>query len=146
MAKTNERCGAGEPPWEEHVALLPLRFNDTTVKAGRPVLMTNAADEADQKGLYEALLRVDWLTPEIRRAVLKALGREQRAENVKFGRGRTLALCHLVDETGARMRNNGERPPKGDIRTAAIEEIAEKAGIEPDALNKRIQRLPKDSI
>ena len=41
----------------------------------------------------------------------------------------------------ARMRANGERPPRGDIHTAAVEEVAETADIKPEALMKRIQRL-----
>jgi hypothetical protein len=41
----------------------------------------------------------------------------------------------------ARMRANGERPPRGDIHTAAVEEVAETADMKPEALMKRIQRL-----
>ena len=39
------------------------------------------------------------------------------------------------------MRANAERPPRGDIHTAAVEEAAETADMKPEALMKRIQRL-----
>ena len=38
------------------------------------------------------------------------------------------------------MRANGERPPRGDILTAAIEEVAVRTGMKPEALVKRLQR------
>jgi hypothetical protein len=47
----------------------------------------------------------------------------------------------VVSEVEARMRANGERPPRGDIHTAAVEEVAETADMKPEALMKRIQRL-----
>ena len=136
-------------PWEFHAALLPICFEDrqvgsdtvgTTAKVGRPVL-AEYADDAERRRFLEALLKLPWLPPEVRRAITRSLGRSLRAVKVGIGRARTMALRHVVGEIEARMRENGERPPKGDIRTAAIEEAAETAGLSSDALAKRIQRL-----
>jgi glutathione S-transferase len=136
-------------PWEYHAALLPLCFEDSVVagditttaaKPGRPVLM-EYADEAEQRRFLKALLELSWLAPEIRYAVVNSLGRSSRAENVKIERARTATLHLMVDETLARIGANGERPPRGDLYTAAVEEVAERAGIEAEALKKRIQRL-----
>ena len=135
-------------PWEYHAALLPLCFEDfvvaggitTTAKPGRPVLM-EYADEAEQRRFLEALLELSWLAPEIRYAVMNSLGHSSRAENVKIEQARTVTLRLMVDETAGLMRTNGERPPRGDLYTAAVEEVAQRAGIEAEALKKRIQRL-----
>ena len=91
--------------------------------------------------MYEALLELTWLAPGIRRAVMKALGRSLRAQKVGVEYARTATLKVMVDEAVARMLINSEKPPKGDIRTAAVEEVAERAGIEAEALKKRLQRL-----
>jgi hypothetical protein len=150
--------GAGATRWEFSptqwwLALLPTRIGTkdaggelvAEVEHGKPVLITGEpVDAATRKRVYEALLELPWLTPEIRAAVFKGLGRSRRTENDNYGRGWTMAMRHMVDEVEARMRANGERPPRGDIRTAAIEEIAEKAGIESEALRRRIQRLSAD--
>jgi hypothetical protein len=136
---------------EQHVALVPLHFDfvpfgtgdcgsDVKVKAGRPVLVQYAG-KTEQKQLYEALLELPKLDPGIRRAVMKALGRSLRAQKVDVEYARTATLKVMVDEAVVRMRVNGEKPPKGDIRTAAVEEVAERAGIEAETLKKRLQRL-----
>jgi len=90
---------------------------------------------------YEALLKLPWLAPEVRNAIMRELGRSQREEVVRTEKARTWALRHEVREVEARMRANGERPPRGDIHTAAVEEVAGIADMKPEALMKRIQRL-----
>ena len=72
---------------------------------------------------------------------MRELGRSHREEDVRIEKARTWTLRHEVSEVEARMRANGERPPRGDIHTAAVEEVAETADIKPEALMKRIQRL-----
>ena len=134
--KNNERAG---DRWEDHVALLPLRFSDATVIPGRPVLM-GGADEAEQSRLYGGLLKLDWLAPEIRRAVLKVLGRSQRVENVSYERAWTLAASHMVEEAVAQKRSSGERP-RGGIRQAAVAEVASRLGMDPDTLKQRFKRV-----
>jgi hypothetical protein len=63
------------------------------------------------------------------------------ASSEAFSCGSSWTWRHEVSEVEARMRANGERPPRGDIHTAAVEEVAETADIKPEALMKRIQRL-----
>ena len=107
----------------------------------RPVLMEYVDDEATQKRFYEALLKLPWLAPKVRNAIMRELGRSQREEDGRIEKARTWTLRHEVNEVESRMHANGERPPRGDIHTAAVEEVAETADIKPEALMKRIQRL-----
>jgi hypothetical protein len=149
MAKTPKH-GDDDGYWQEWLAaLLPLHFDDkgmpdgnvdVTVTSGRPVLMQDA-DEVAQRVFLEALLDLPWLPPEVRRAVAKAVGRSLRQRNVEREAGRTSALKQMVAEVKAHMKAVGQRPLRGDTHTAAIEEVAEKAGLDPEALRKRIQRL-----
>jgi hypothetical protein len=138
-------------PWEYHAALLPIRFRDeslpagndggditTTPETGRPCLV-QYADETEQKRYLEAQLKLPWLPTEVRRAVMKALGRSQQDHNSRVERARTVTHARLVDEAAARMLAHRERPV-GGVRTAALAEVAEAAGIDPETLAKRIQR------
>jgi hypothetical protein len=159
MTKEDKRSPSPAPagaswefsPWQECVALLPYRIGTKTVAAGagyaggdtaakvelgRPVPIGGGANE--RRRLYEALLEVPGLEPEIRRVVLTALGRGAHAENSDFERGRTLAWRHMVDEAAARICAAGQE--KGS-RTAAIMEIAESAGLEYEALKRRLERF-----
>jgi hypothetical protein len=150
MAKKGNPTGAAG--YTEHrAALLPLHFDfvpfgegdvgsDVRAKPGRPVLVQYSDDKAEQERFLEALLELPWLSPEIRRAIMKALGRSLRKQNVAIERAHTVGLMHKVDQVIARMQATGERPPRGDIRTAAVEEVAEQVGMSSDALTKRIQR------
>jgi hypothetical protein len=150
MAKTPKH-GDDDGYWQEwHAALLPLHFDDKdmpdgsvdiTATSGRPVLMDENADQAARQRFLNALLEISWLPPGIRREVAKAVGRPLRQRNVDYEAGRTLVCKVMVAEVEARMRAAGQRPPMGDIHTAAIEEVAETVGIGPEALKKRIQRI-----
>jgi hypothetical protein len=151
MVKKSGRTGERGGYWEYRAALLPIRFHfvpfgtgdlgsDVKVKPGRPVLMRYVDDAVEQKRFYEALLELPWLPPQVRVAIMRTLGRSQRAQTTKIARAVTAVLKVHVNEVAARMRANGERPPKGDIRTAAIEEVAERTGIKAEALAKRLQR------
>ena len=152
MVKKSKRIGDRESYLEHHAAFLTLRFtfvpfgtghagSDVIASPERPVLMEYVDDEATQKRFYEALLKLPWLAPEVRNAIMRELGRSQREEDVRIEKARTWTLRHEVSEVEARMRANGERPPRGDIHTAAVEEVAGIADMKPEALMKRIQRL-----
>ena len=108
---------------------IPVEFFARVIwqSSERPVLMEYVDDEATQKRLYEALLKLPWLAPKVRNAIMWELGRSQREEDVRIEKARTLTFRHEVSEVEARMRANGERPPRGDIHTAAVEEVAETA-------------------
>jgi hypothetical protein len=62
---------------------------------------------------------------------MRELGRSQREEDGRIEKARTWTLRHEVNEVESRMHANGERPPRGDIHTAAVEEVAETADIKP---------------
>jgi isochorismate synthase EntC len=139
---------------EYHAALLPLRCtlvpwgtgrlgSDLEATPERAVLMqyVDADDEATQKRFYEALLEIPWLKRNVRYAVMTALDRSQQEENTKIELARTLTLKCEVDEVKARMQADGERPPKGDLYVAAVQEVAERIGMEPEALVQRFRRL-----
>jgi hypothetical protein len=139
---------------EHHAALLPIRFDsvpmgtgllgsDVVPKAARPILMQYSDNEAEQRCFLEALLELPWLATEIRRAVMKALGRSQQDHNTRVELARTVTLALMVDEAAARMREHGQQPAEG-IRTAALAEVAEVAGFNPETLAKRIQRAGHD--
>ena len=159
MTEENERTGDRVEcweylAWEDCAALLPLRIGIKKVPAGtgygggnyavkvelgqpKPV---DEADEAEQKHILEVLLKVRWLPRRVRVAVMRTLGRSQRDAEVGYRKGATAVYKLEVEETAARMRANGERPPRRDIRTAAIEKVAERIGMGPEALAKRLQR------
>ena len=61
---------------------------------------------------------------------MKALGRSLLKQKVNEERARTTVFKLMVDEAVARMQAKSERPSKGDLRTAAIEKVAKKIGIE----------------
>jgi hypothetical protein len=143
----------GRGHWEYCAALLPIRCNfvpfgtgdlgsDIKLKPGRPVLMRYVYDAVEQKRFYQALLEVPWLAPSIRRLVLKELGRSQRAENVEYERGRTLAIRAMINERKAVMKEKGERP-RGGIHDAAIAAIANEQGLSVPALKWRLRKLKK---
>lgn len=165
MAKKNKRTadhGAGDSegwewsPVQLGLALMPYRIGakpvapgtgpngldfEGKIETGTAKLVDIGADAEELKLVYEALLR-HGIPPELRRALLHALGREPQAENANYTRGQTIALEYLVDQVEARMRAAGERP-RG-LRTAAIQEVAEAAGMEPKTLQERFVRLKDD--
>jgi hypothetical protein len=132
-------------PWEYHVALLPIRFRDEiTPETGRPCLVQNA-DKAERKRVLEALLELPWLPTGIRRATMKVLGRSLRKQNDAVGRARSATYRLLVSEVEARMLAHRERPPRGSFRIAAIEEVAEAAGMTAEAIERRTRTSPRRS-
>jgi hypothetical protein len=103
-------------------------------------------DDNDVKGLrrsfYEALLKIEWLPPTIRRAVMQELGQSLQKHNRSVEYARTVTLEFLVKECKAKMRANGERP-RGGIHNAAVERVATSQGMSPEALKQRITRVRK---
>lgn len=167
MAKKNKRTGrhadrgaAGDrgwefSPWEPALALVPCRIGtkpvvDGTgfgggglavkVELGPPDPIDIGVDAEKLKSVYEALLRIPGITPEIYRAVRKALGRSLQAEKAEYEKGRTLVWLQMVEEIEARMRANGPMP-YGGWHTRAVQEVAEKIGMEPKTLQQRFDRL-----
>ena len=116
--KKNKRIGDRESYLEHHAALLPLRFtfvpfgtghagSDVIGSPERPMLMEYIDDEATQKRFYEALLKLPWLAPKVRNAIMWELGRSQREERDRAARSRA----------PARARHY-RRPDRGGITSA----------------------------
>ncbi len=103
-------------------------------------------DDNDVTGLrrsfYEALLKIEWLPPTIRRAVMQELGQSLQKHNRSVEYARTVTLEVLVKECKSKMRANGERP-RGGIHNAAVERVATSQGMSPEALKQRITRVRK---
>jgi hypothetical protein len=150
MAKTRKSDDSGF--WEDHAAIVPIRFDfvpvgtgrcnsNVVLRQGQPLLMEDA-DAVELKHFYEVLLELPRLAPGIRNAVMKELGRSQRAENVRIQYARTVTLRRVVDETAARMVASGERP-RGGVRQAAITAVADSIGIDAETLKLRFKRLKR---
>src|ERR1700746_1944577 len=107
--------------WEQYVALIPINADVTAT--GRPTLIVGNENVTEKKSFYKALLKISWLPPEIRRAVMNELGFSLRAEKNAFNQGRVIAARHLIAEEKARLKNAGERPRAG-IHEAAMENVA----------------------
>jgi hypothetical protein len=141
--------------WEYRPALLPFRIGTKKVPAGTgyrggnfavkveqgQLISVEESDEAKRKRFYEALLELPWLAPRVRVAVMRTLGRSQRDAKVAYGEGMTRALKFRVDEAEARMRANGDRPPRGGFYSAAVEDVADAIGMKSETVERRIRRL-----
>jgi hypothetical protein len=95
-----------------------------------------------RRSFYEALLKIEWLPPTIRGAVMKELGQSLQKHNRSIEYARTVTLEVLVKECKARMRANGDQP-QGGIHDAAVAKVAKSQGMSPEALKQRITRLRK---
>jgi hypothetical protein len=149
MGKTRKSDNSGY--WVDYAAIVPFRFDfvprgtgalgsDVTVRQEQSALMEDIRDEAGQGYAYEVLLDIPWLAPKVRTAIMNELGRSQRAQNEAIEYARTVTLRHLVEETAARMRANGERP-RGGVHEAAITTVAANAGMDAQTLKQRFKRL-----
>ena len=142
---TRARDDAG---WEYLAALCPLDLRFVVdaktrhmIKRGRPILM-KYADEWQQKLFYESLLELPWLAPKVRYAAMEALGRSKRKEDTKIGQALTTMMRGEVAEAEARLQKNDARASRGStLRDDAIDEVAARYGLTPEALKKRFVRL-----
>ena len=132
-----------EAGWEFVAALFPIRIlgGDKTPAVGPSILMDPATAE-ERKLFYEALLQLKWIAPKVRYAVMYELSRDLRKEKTQINRAVTITMQIEVAEVEASMRKNEERPSKGTtIRGAAIDEVAERHGLDFDTLKKQFERL-----
>ena len=134
-----------EAGWEFVAALLPVRLRggDTPIRAEwRPPILMNRATAEERKLFYEAILQLKWIAPKVRYAVMDELSRGLRKEKTQINQAVTRTMQMEVAEVEARMRKNGERPSKGTtIRGAAIDEVAERHGLDFDTLKKQFERF-----
>ena len=137
--------------WEERfVALLPIRFwrtgsvgsdlvtiivpADAEVERGQPILVEN---ETERRDLYWALLKIKWLAPKVRNAIMRELGRSQRLENMHYEHSRTLAIRARINERKNLIKKKNERP-RGGVYEAALAEVAKEQGVTVAALKGRL--------
>jgi hypothetical protein len=67
--------------------------------------MAGDANDEEKKTFYKALLKISWLPPTIRRAVMNELGLSLRAQKNDFNLGWLTAVRHLIAEEKARLKN-----------------------------------------
>jgi hypothetical protein len=99
--------------------------------------MTDDANETQRKDFYEAVLKIHWLAPKVRNAVMRELGRSQLAVNVARERGRTLAIRARIDERKEALKKKGQR---GGLYEAALSEEAKELGMTAAALKGRLRK------
>ncbi len=134
--------------WEEHAIILrPVRMFMSGQRAkfeyGRFHPISSLTNDRDwQKNLYRALLKLTWLSPRLRHAVMADLGRPPQREKRDMEEARTAALQQLVKDRETEMRRKGERPRGGAYR-AAVEDVARRADLTVEALEQRFKRLNK---
>jgi hypothetical protein len=92
------------------------------------------------RGLYKLLVDLSRppLAPDVRKALMKVLGRSPRLTKGEKEAG-AVTLQYLIGEEKARIKKNKERPREGP-HEAALAEVARGQGMTVEALKKRIQR------
>ena len=130
-----------DPPWHGHwLALVPYRFQDAEPTCGRSILV-DLADKDERRTFYEALLELKRLSPKVRLAVMKELGRSQRAQTVKNAEAVTVMLEVMIAKREAQIRKNGKRP-QGSVSAheEAVADVADAQGVDAETLKKRLVR------
>jgi hypothetical protein len=112
----------------------------TTINWGQAINIGNESTTAEQKQLYQLLLKMDWLPPALRRVIMEELGLSLRDQNRRTEEVRTITLRCLIEERKQALRAQGQRP-RGGVHEAALEEIAGRQGMTVEALKKRLERL-----
>lgn len=105
-----------------------------------PLPTTPKPSEQDLQLFYTELLRLDWLSPKLRNAIMREAGISPRKRDQEREAGRTSALWMEVKKREDKIRKAKERP-RGGAHEAAISAIAQEQGMTVEALKKRFQRL-----
>ena len=120
-------------------ALVPYDPVSCEAYPRKAVYMYGDNSEEDQKRFYAALVKLPWLAPPIRRAIMKELGLSIQAQNREIEQARMVTASYLIKEESARLRRNGERP-RGGSYDEAVTTIAERLGMSSAALTRAISR------
>ena len=88
---------------EYYAALLAL---DVTTSKVRRIDMWDDNSEAERRNFYESVLRISWLSPEVRRAIFKVLNRSYRAYKAEINDAVAATLRVLIAEEEARLRKD----------------------------------------
>jgi hypothetical protein len=99
-----------------------------TVLRLRPLI--GKEEDEQRRRFYQALLRIDWLPSTVRGPILKELGTSRRQQQRDRARAQDLLWRHLINKARE----------EGRTRDEAIAEIAERLGIEPESVEKQLQR------
>jgi hypothetical protein len=121
------------------IALVPCNRTSSEVDLGRAIFMLAGTSVEQQSQFYGALTDIPWLCPNVRRVVMKKLGRSLREEKRAVEYARTVTLQHLIDERKKRLREQGYHP-RGGVHDRAVAEIAAEHGIPFPTLKKRLER------
>ena len=105
----------------------------------RAVEICSDSTTAEQKNFYQLLLKISWLPPALRRAVMAELGLSLRKQKRDIEEGGTIGMRFLIEQRKKAMQAQRLRP-RGGIHEAAVAEIACEKGMTVAALKKRLQR------
>ena len=94
------------------------------------------ANANEIRRVYRELLKLPWLSARMRSAVKAELSGSVREHNRQVRHDVTATLRLMIDETKMHLR----KQQKKGIHDAAVAEIAERFGMEPETLKKRLQR------
>ena len=112
---------------------------DVKVNVRESIFFSNNSSKEEQERLYRSLLKLSWLAPEIRYAVMRTLGLSKRDSDKEVERARCVTLYLMIEEHKERLKRNGKRL-RGGIGDAAVTEVAKRLGITDEALKKRLER------
>jgi hypothetical protein len=121
---------------DHYAALIVLDLKTAEV---RRIDMWEGNNKDERRAFYESLLKITWLSPKVRRAIMEELGLSLRARNASFNHGVAVGLGVLIAEAETRLKMDGKRP-RGGIHEAAVTEVADGKGMSVEAVKKRLQR------
>jgi hypothetical protein len=124
------------------LALVPYNGRAFEVSWRRTIFMDEggvSSHETFYKTFNEALLRIPWLSPEIRRVVMGELGRSLREHNRGITQAVTAVMRVELEERKRELRKEKQRP-RGGIHEQALTDVASWHGMTVEAFKKRLQR------
>jgi hypothetical protein len=133
--------GSGDGSKDEHVAAFVV-VDAVTFEFRRNVFMWSGTPAKERAAFYRSLLKISWLPPKVRRAIMSELGLSLRVQNREVEEAVSMALLQLIANEKVRLKENGERP-QGGISDAAVAEIAHTQSMTVEAMKKRLQRHRK---
>jgi hypothetical protein len=120
------------------VALVPFLTGNKSKSFPIIFMARNEPNDDEQKRFYRACLQISWLAKGVRRAIQSELGSSPVKHQRAIKGAEIMELRELVEAAEARMRKNGKRKrPRGGIKNAALDEVAEQKGLSSGAALKR---------
>ena len=94
------------------------------------------ANANEIRRFYRELLKLPWLSARMRRAIKAELSGSVREHNRQVRHDVNSTQRLMINDTETRLRKHRKK----GIHDAAVADIAERFGIEPETLKKRLQR------